>query len=81
MVWPCFLYLKVFNPNDNGGGVKIGHATCEKCPCLHINNTFIIKTNIPVLYCLSHDKDLKFQFKNKRIDLLTNKEVKQRQYY
>ena len=31
----------------------------------HNDNTAFIKKNIPVLYCLSHDKDLKFQFKIK----------------
>ena len=41
----------------------------------HNDNTAFIKKNIPVLYCLSHDKDLKFQFKIKIITF-ANKEVK-----
>ena len=47
-----------------GGGGQIDHATqnLEKVPVFaqYIYNNIANKTNIPVLYCLSHDKDLKF---------------------
>ena len=44
------------------GGGRLHHTTqnLEKVP---VNNTALIKTNIPVLYCLNHDKGLKFQLK------------------
>ena len=55
-----------------GVGGQNNHATqnFEKCTCLHNNNTDINKTNIPVLYCLSHNKDQKFQFKRKKSNRL-----------
>ena len=30
---------------------------------MYNNNTALIKKNAPILYCLSHDKDVKFKFK------------------
>ena len=41
--------------SHEGGGIQID------LNFLHNNNTALIKKNIPVSYCLSDDKDLKFQ--------------------
>ena len=63
-----------FNPNSIGGrGIN---WPCDAC--LENTMTAVFKKNIPVLYCLSHDKDLKFQFNITEILTLTNTEVKQR---
>ena len=70
-LWIC-LAVRINQYNNSSlplivwGGGRLHHTTqnLEKVP---VNNTALIKTNIPVLYCLSHDKDLKVQFKMKKI--------------